>query len=217
MPAADIFDNQQEPAGPGAARCLAQQFVDSLVTARGRLLTRSQHEGEDPDFACPEDRGPLHGRIQQLPLRLDDSPAFGRVRGKRDLEEARVQNGDAYAALVENGLRLPHLLHRLIRIIRSPDVANFDPRKTVAAQEFGGNQRVVVDLVAGNAQLETRKRQGPKTASERHKRGGGELTACKEAHPKIIAAGGGPGRPPPLWARLPSLGVRAARAVMAPE
>src|ERR1035441_3614587 len=68
-------------------------------------------------------------------------PAFGRIRRKRDLEKAGVQNGDANALFVENGPRLPHLLHGLVGIVWTPDVPTLGPRKTVAAQKAGGNQR----------------------------------------------------------------------------
>jgi hypothetical protein len=152
--AADVFHCQQKPARPSAPRRLSQQFVDSAVTPGRLLLVPFEHEGENPDFARSENRGPLHGRIQQLPLLIQLAPSRGCIWRKRDLEKNGVQDGDADALFVENGACLPHLLQGLAGIIWTPDVPHLGPSKAVAAQKVGGGQRVVVDLVGGDAESE---------------------------------------------------------------
>ena len=186
MAAADVLHGQQKLAWPSAARRFAQQFVDSPVVLGRRLLASFEHEGENPDFACSEDPSPLHGRIQQLPLLIQLATARGRIWRNRDLEEAGVQDGDAEALFIENGACLPHLLQWLVGVVWTPDVTNLGPSKAVAAQKVGGGERIVIDLVGGDAEFEVGERQGPEAAGQGSQRDG-ELTARKEPHTEIIA------------------------------
>jgi len=115
----------------------------------------------------------------QHPAASSAHPACGGLQAypeEADLEKAGVEDGDADALFVENGACLPYLLHGLVGIVRTPDVPNFGPCKTVAAQKLGGGQRIVIDFVRSDAEFECSERQGPEAADQRSQHGG-ELTA----------------------------------------